>query len=298
MIQRKVDFTMPVHLEFPVPNQYSGEVGIEIEVEGQGLPRAVMSYWSVHRDGSLRGESAEFVFIKPANRKVYGRYLDYLTKVFKEAGSVFDMSPRTSVHVHVNMRDQSLIGVYNYIICYLIVEDLLTHHAGPTRVGNVFCLRAGDAEFFIDWLVKAAKTGKFCPDQKAMRYTSVNVCAVPKFNSVEFRALRGTVDMEIIKGWVEMLLQIKDAAMKYENPMEIMSDFSRKGPGGFLEALLPANADALKQLVPNWEDRLWNATRLVQEIAYACPWEKQEKKKGRFFPVGQEEENEEPEWVV
>lgn len=294
MVNKRLDFSQQIFGTFPVPNKYTGEIGIEIEVEGVGLPKAVPSYWNNPGDGSLRGpETAEYVLKKPATRKTYGTYLDYLSHQFEKAGSKFDMSPRTSVHVHLNMQDKSLTQCYNLILCYLIVEDLLCHHAGGNRAGNLFCLRAHDAEYFVDWLAKSAKKGQFAPIYEQIRYTSINVHSILKFNSIEFRALRGTVDMAVIKEWVEMLLSLKDAAMTYTDPTEIMVDFSQLGAGGFLKKLLPEHFDLLKRVLPDWEQRLWQAVRLVQEIAYATDWQPPPVKKGgRLFVVDEEVEPE------
>lgn len=297
-MKRKLDYFGPLASELP-PMQggnFRGEIGVEIEVEGENLPGHVKSYWSVHHEGSLRGEAQEYVFTKPATRRVFGRYLDYLGKVLKNAGAVCNMSPRTSVHVHINMSDKSLVQCLNYILCYLIVEDLLDTHAGPTRVGNVFCLRAQDAEFFVDFLVKCIKTKSFDPNPERLRYTNVNICAIPKFNSIEFRALRGTVDMNIIKDWVHILLSLKDVAVSYNDPTEIMADFSRFGPEDFIRKLLPDHYQKLIALLPNWQKHLWDAAHLVQEIAFASDWKPEKKKGGRLFQV--EPVVDEPDWAL
>jgi len=298
--QKKIDFFSPVKDEFPVAVNHPGEIGIEIEVEGRNLPQSLASYWAVHKEGSLRGESAEYVLKKPTTRINVKAYLTYLVKALAKAESKCVFSPRTSVHVHINMNKFTMVQVYNYIICYLIIEDLLTQYAGPNRVGNVFCLRAHDAEWFIDWLTERAKTTKFCPEPEEMRYTSVNVCAIPKFNSLEFRALRGTLDIDIINNWIKMLLSLKDVAVKYTDPREIIGDFSRLGPSDFLAKLLPNHAEPLKAFLPDWENKLWDATRLVQEVAFSQDWKPTEKKKGgRIFVAALPEEKEdEPEWDI
>lgn len=300
VVFRKTDFFVPISQEFPVHGavKYTGEVGIEIEVEARNgtiLPQGIPSYWAVHHDGSLRGEAAEYVFIKPASRKVFRNYLDYLVKQLDKFDAKPVMSPRTSVHVHINMSDKSLVQCYNYVLCYLIVEHLMSKYAGPSRVGNVFCLRASDAEYMVDFMAIAAKKGRFAPDKENLRYSSVNVCAITKFNSVEFRALRGTLDMDVVEEWTQMLLSIKDASLTYDNPRQIMEDFSRLGPAEFLRKLVPNQAHILMGLEPDYQDKMWDAMRLVQEIAYASDWKPKEKKKGRLFQIEPDEEPE-PEW--
>lgn len=293
---RKHDFHNELKYEFPTGKDYTGEIGVEIEVEGRNLPREFKSYWTVHKEGSLRGESAEYVLTKPASRKIIGRLLDYLAKQLEKAGAVCNMSIRTSVHVHVNMNDKTLIQCYNCILCYLIVEEMLMAKAGPTRVGNVFCLRANDAEYLVDFLTKSAKRLRFDPDPDQMRYSSVNVCSIPKFNSLEFRGLEGTINMDTIKAWINMLLSIKDASLTYTNPEQIIGDLSKLGPETFLKKLLPNDYEVLK--VGDWQSSMWRAVRLIQEIAYAQNWKPKEKKEsGRMFCVTAPEEPE-PEWNI
>ena len=277
--------------ENPIP-QYKGEVGIEVEVEGRNLPKAPQSYWVHHPDHSLRGaENAEYVLKQPCRRTSVTKFLIYLDKFLKAKGAKIDESNRTSVHVHVNMADKSLVQCYNYIILYLIFEDLLTNIAGESRRGNLFCLRARDAEFFVDVLAGYAKARKFNPDPEKLRYTSINVCAMTKFNSLEFRALRGTTDPKIITDWVELLLAIKDASLLYQFPDQILGDFSVLGPDDFVRKVFPEHVPLFLQQA-NYHNMMWEGARLVQEIVYATDWTKNVKPK-RMFEVAQAAPNDE-----
>lgn len=292
--RRKTQFFTPIREVFAIENNYTGEVGIEIEVEGRQLPGQPASYWQLAQDGSLRGESGEYVLIKPAARDNVAKYLNYLDKQFKKHETKLNMSPRTSVHVHINMNKQTLVDCYTYIILYLIFEDLLVDYAGPNRVGNLFCLRARDAEMLIDELTKYVRTKNWAPDPAQLRYTSVNICAIQKFNSVEFRALRGTMDQDVINEWVEILLALKDAALTYHNPQEIMQDFSLLGPSEFIRKILPNHWRKFTRK-DGWENIIWESLRLVQEIAYASNWEQPANQTlGRLFPV--EDEDRQPVW--
>ena len=61
-----------------------GEIGIEVEVEGRGLPNAVTG-WNVVPDGSLRGESAEYVLRQPVPRDKYEDTLNNLRDALSSA---------------------------------------------------------------------------------------------------------------------------------------------------------------------------------------------------------------------
>lgn len=279
----KIDFSQHIKDLFFVGEEYKGEVGLEIEVEGENLPKVIPSYWKGVVDGSLRGEAIEYVLKQPCARNSVSRFLNYLEVYLKKNGAVLHMSNRTSVHVHINMAKYTLTECFTFVVLYLLFEDLLTNIAGESRVGNLFCLRAKDAEYFVDSLVSFAKTRKFNPKPEALRYTSVNVCSIVKFNSVEFRALRGTTDPQIITEWVNLLLTIKDASIKFDNPNSIIAEFSQLGPEKFVKKIFPDHWNLFTHQV-NYQQTMWDSTRLIQEIVYATDWTKEIKPK-RMFKV-------------
>lgn len=247
------------------------EIGIEIEVEGEGLPTDIPSYWEVHHDGSLRGESAEYVLKEPIKRKNVLPFLEYLKG--KLRNSVIHDSIRTSVHVHINMAEKTILQVYVILIVYFILENLIIELAGKNRIGNLFCLRLKDAEYLLDQLIIAAQKDsyKVFLNEQTLRYAAVNVCALSKFNSLEFRAMRGTTDPEIISEWVEILLSVVDNAVNlYKTPLEVIQDFSAIGPGAFAEKILGIHLHKFKE--HNIHKVLWSGIRLVQSLAYCTDW--------------------------
>lgn len=258
-----------------------GEVGIEIEVEGQRLPTAddLKHYWAFHNDGSLRGaETAEYVFHRPFRRHTIRKALDYLEKKLADKNSVINDSQRTSVHVHLNVCDLTYTQLHTLFTVYYVFDDLLTEFAGVDRMGNLFCLRGVDAEYVVDQIVHGVETGNtrhFSSDN--MRYASMNVTAVAKFGSVEFRTHRGTTDAETIETWANILLCIKDAALGFENPASIISNFSNLGPEEFTKKVFGKYAKHLLGM-SNFSSRVWEGVRLAQMIAYASNWQPVAKK--------------------
>ena len=116
---------------FPTGIVQNGEVGLEIEVEGSRLVNVLGSYWAVHQDGSLRpnngGEALEYVLQKPTARDNVYKFLVYLEKKLQANNAIINPSPRTSVHVHLNAQDQTILGVYNNIVLYLLLNNLQQH---------------------------------------------------------------------------------------------------------------------------------------------------------------------------
>lgn len=250
--------------------ELDGEVGIEIECEGNNLAKRIPSYWTTHADGSLRGESIEYVLAKPIKREEVKDALKVLNDRLAEAGSVVNESYRTSVHVHLNARNMNLRKVFNQLVLYMLFEDLLVEFCGKDRIGNLFCLRAQDAEQLIAVLTQALKTGRydyFHGDQ--LRYAAVNINALTKYGSLEFRAFRGTTNSADIELWVDILLKIKDAANNYHDPRQICTEFSMVGPKVFMATVLGPKISAVLEQFKDYEKRLVSGVRLAQDIAFA-----------------------------
>ena len=259
--------------DFYRPRRAAGEIGLELECEGNNLraPPVLEKWWKSVPDNSLRGEAAEFVLKSPIKRDKVDEALRYLQKMFNENNVQLNMSYRTSTHVHVNVQELSFKVVVNYLVLYFIFEDLLSEFCGEDRKGNLFCLRARDAEGLIDALREAIQRGRWMNlhDDNRYKYGAVNVSAMGNYGSLEFRAMRGVTDINIINQWVTVLLDIKDAAMRYEDPSQIIADFSARGPKEFVaETFRPANAMLLFG-VHDFERSIYEGVRISQELAFA-----------------------------
>jgi hypothetical protein len=249
--------------------EQKGEVGIEIEVEGHHLPRRVEKYWAVHDDGSLRGdETAEYVLSRPVPRDHVGKALQHLVDTWKNHDSRIDTeSHRTGVHAHINVQQLTLDQTISFFCLYGILEDLIVKFCGNSREGNLFCLRLRDAEHLITFLVNMVSKGGWTQlASDRIRYASVNMNAIPKYGSMEFRSMRGTDDVDHIKLWIDMLLQIKDQALKYTKPSDMIVHMSGLGEEQFLNAVMGEYAEQL--MCKDMKTLIRQGVRRVQELAF------------------------------
>ena len=208
-----------------------GEVGLEIELEGPRVSRIESVGWRLEHDGSLRDEAVELVLRKPCKRADVHKYLNNVVSAVRAADAEVLDTGRAGVHVHVNVQDLEFHQLFNFICAYLILEDILIQFCGKYRVGNLFCLRARDAEALIDTLRETAREKDLnltAGDQ--LRYAALNVSALKKYGSLEFRAMRSTVDPVVLQTWVDSLLAIKDWSMQFNDPQELVMQFSQVGP--------------------------------------------------------------------
>jgi hypothetical protein len=261
---------------FLIPKGFmtKGDVGIEIEVEGKNLPQ-VDKYWKMEKDGSLRGEeNMEYVLAKPSSMKEADIALKYLNVMYKKFGSVVDDTVRAGVHVHVNVQHLNIVELYNFITIYIILEDVLTKFCGPHREGNLFCLRTGDAEFLLYALQEAAKTRRFrnlVSDD--LRYASMNVKALGTYGSLEFRAMRGTRDLDLIYKWAEILHGLREVAKTFTDPTDVVNSFSGGDVQLFMNRCLKDNAGLFLEY-PNWKSSVLAGVRRAQDVAFCTNWQK------------------------
>lgn len=262
---------------FGIPPQYhtTGDVGIEIEVEGERLPHTE-KYWKMEADGSLRNdpESMEYVLSKPSTLDQARIALKYLNVMYNKHDTKVHDTVRAGVHVHINVQDLNIIELYNFMTVYIILEDLLTKYCGEFREGNLFCLRTGDAEYLLHELVKVAQTKRFSRlVTDDLRYASMNVKALGTYGSLEFRAMRGTRDLDTIYKWAEILLGLREVAKTFSDPNDVVNGFSEAEADIFLDRCLGTNADMFREY-SGWEKLISQGMRRAQDVAFATKWTK------------------------
>lgn len=189
-------------------------VGIEIEVEGTNLPAAIPgNRWSAVRDGSLRGESFEYVLKGPMNVSEANTALDDLEVAFKDHGSTIKEAHRGSVHVHVNVQDYTCEQIFTTIFLWLLVEPFWLRLCGETRDGNLFCLPSylsGDLPEWSQGFLRGFRNGGFDFPPRG-KYASLNTDAITNFGSLEFRTFSSHTSAKVVGtwvGWCDRLVQV------------------------------------------------------------------------------------------
>lgn len=263
-----------VFKEFQLNRREAGDVGVEIEVEGYALPRCEQ-WWRNEEDGSLKGEETrEYVLDGPKSLADVRRALDYLDGLYRSYNSRVDDTVRAGVHIHINCQQLTITQLYNFITVYLILENVLVHWCGEYREGNLFCLRASDAEYLLGQLKASTRDTKrqlrtrFHRDE--LRYASINLKALGDYGSVEFRAMRGTRDLDLIYQWAEVLLGLREFAKTFDNPTHILQQFSLDGSQAFIEAALGKNYRSFS--CEGERQMLIEGMRNAQDVAYSTDW--------------------------
>lgn len=243
------------------------DVGIEIEMEGTNISIGAAG-WDAHTDGSLRPnpEAIEWVLHRPYPVKEIPGLLTTLQDTLKANKAKLDPSDRCGVHVHLNCQQLTVSQVLCIICAYLILEEPMVQWCGEDRVGNLFSLRAKDAEDFVNKLMASAHAENFNNFNSEYRYSSINVASLLKFGSLEFRSLRTPKDFSIINTWVNMLMRIKEYAVGFKHPREIIEGVSAGGFTKFPSVVLGDMAELIQ--CKGIGMMVAEGARRVQEIAY------------------------------
>lgn len=249
-----------------------GDFGIEVEAEGKGMKAVASDFWRSEDDPSLRGRfpdsRIEHVLCQPIVMKDVLPALKELAE--SQAKAKLNFSFRTSVHVHVNMHELTYKQILNVIYTYLLLEEPLLNYCGEKRVGNRFCLRLQDAEGLLESLKAVFSNGEgslFAIARDSIRYASINLEAIPKYGSIEFRGMRGTLDVDTIHAWVKMLEKIRAYALSMEDVEAVHEQFRAVGANDFIKGVL---GSTLTKLVgDDFEYQLNKSYSLSLDLPYA-----------------------------
>lgn len=196
--------------------------GIEIEVEGANLPRAIPS-WTAKQDGSLRPnpQCLEYISTNPTSFKERRAHLQAFADATKE--SRFNLSHRCSVHVHRNITHLPVDRLFKVIATFFMLEPLLSGWCGKSRAGNRFCLRAMDCGDHGEKVARAIYGGFTNVDPAKFKYSSLNIATIPRMGTLEFRGLAATVDTDRILKWIDIIECLFKYSLKDE-PVQVMQE--------------------------------------------------------------------------
>jgi Putative amidoligase enzyme len=190
-------------------------IGIEVEVERIFMGTNMPPIWRNTEDGSLRNKGREFVSLPLQPYQVRPALIQLFTS-FNRAKKArgFEFTPRTSTHIHINFRKDTIETVKNVVLLSILFEPLLYSYAGGERDKNVFCLPFQAAEF--EPVLRGFLRGdaKNLPVMDWVKYSGVNLIPLTCYGTMEFRHMIGTSDIEKLDIWVKLLLAIKKKAQE------------------------------------------------------------------------------------
>jgi hypothetical protein len=260
--------------EFGYHRAKRGDIGIEIEVEGEEiLPTVDSDWWTSKKEDSLRHYGMEYVTTRPlkSGQEVKDA-VEYVCKIINKKKIVKNTN-RTSIHTHHNMTKHDLKDIITGICIFWIVENVLARYCGEDRESNLFCMRLKDAEAVLDEVIKTlGQPVPFMDLGDKVRYAGLNIGALKTYGSLEVRLKQGTTDPEEIVEWAENMHQLFNTHT-WKDPSDFFEWYIQKGSDKLLQGIFAEKFYLkLKDRVPNYKNLMEENAILVSELAYAKDW--------------------------
>lgn len=197
------------------------KLGLEFEFEdvlvGGEMPEELQPYWAMHAEPSLKRHGMEFVFAQP----MFGKdAMDALECVLAAAVKYkWACTKRTGFHVHMDVRNLEHPQLVGFNLIYAIIEPVLFNWIGDRREHSIFCIPWYKAWSEVQHIGRLLSLLNKQSDQTkahagdCARYAGLNLQALAKYGSVEFRHMKTTLDINRLMAWINMILSIKQAAL-------------------------------------------------------------------------------------
>lgn len=192
-------------------------------------------------DHSLRNSGYEYK-TRPSDYKTTLELFDYLHENLKVGDKPF--SERTSIHVHVNVRNLSVATVRQMVLTYALLEPLFFTFVGPEREHNIFCVP----------LAFTTMPSNYKRDLPFMhgtwhKYTAFNILPLglgknseQGLGTIEFRHLYGTANREVFKTWLTTLKEFYEFFAQNEEYNIIKDIESGMSPSAIAHKIIPTMA--------------------------------------------------------
>lgn len=221
-------------------------VGVEIEVEdAYHMYDRDYNHWDTYEDGSLRGEGAgEFVFNCPKSGREIELALQELRDIYEEAP--WDVGARCSTHVHIDMTDLHTHQVCWAMAAYYVYEHTLFGMVGRHRSLSNYCIPARKLGQYAKVLHNVAR-GKL-PHRDNDRYAALNVAALCKFGTLEFRHRPSCTNPYDLVDWIKVGIDLKTWASRQILKENYIPDWLDSIDDNTIKLIFP---NTYQHLIPN-----------------------------------------------
>lgn len=209
-------------------------IGLEIETEACNILNhntLAQAGWTYKEDGSLRNSGIEFVFDGPKSGKAISTALD--TFFDDPAPVVYTPNPRAAIHIHINWLDDdagSDIGALRKLITLMYcIEPAVFEWVDSTRK---WCGFAAQMNELSDRKLRSLMTADSASGMSSAlseggssgrnRYFGLNLAALLRYGTVEFRYFPCVTDKESVERWINFVMLAKIAAVEYPEDHEAM----------------------------------------------------------------------------
>ena len=226
-LTRRLYFGSGEEVQWPSPNEL---MGIELEAEQvycelSGVLN--MAGWTMDRDGSLRNDGREFVLTQPLAGSSLTRAIHTLFEMQRSENRSplqYVVNPRAGTHVHLNWIEDTVGSAAALIALMYIIEPLVYSWADEDRAWCSYCnplsdipastinkLLRMDVDEEDEWVLRNIE------DEDLGRYHGLNIVALAKYGSFEFRYFPSTTAHTDMIKWVKFVQLAKLCAVKHQD---------------------------------------------------------------------------------
>lgn len=229
-------------------------IGIEFELENLTGPKQFRrelldrGAWTDVHDGSLRGESREFITRVPIKGDAAVAALE---NIYEAAGGAMEpfSSLRTSAHVHVNVLDMTTAQLAIYSMAGAMAEPAILAMVDEYRKFCGYCINSLPAAAR---MVYAHMRGRAPVTGLTSRYYGVNVLSVEKHGTLEFRHFSVPNTIEEAVRNINLCLMLKRLSIDIaEAQKELSNKKSVEDAVNRLYATLTDRMDRTKIVTPD-----------------------------------------------
>ncbi|MCP5414404.1 MAG: amidoligase family protein [Chromatiaceae bacterium] len=264
-------------------------VGVEVELENLGnfgpawtSEMRSNGLWNITKDGSLRNSGLEFIMSTGDGQPLKGGDITRAMFRFKKVWRMFveagnpppECSSRTSVHIHIDVRDLEVSQLKKLFLLYAVFEETFFKWSDLSRYDSNYCRSLEHNQDITNRLSTILKISDDMPDllhahlSTGNKYDAMNYLSIKQRGSVEFRLMRGTYDTGLILQWINLLLCLKLAAK--DKSIIIHSfpdDMSRRGLNTLIDQVFGKWGTFLKEYASELD--ILRGVRKAQDILLA-----------------------------
>lgn len=246
---RKDDVTVNApRTDLPLPNTL---MGIEVEIDNDGshdgctFPVNYSPEWQRKGDGSL-ANGWEYVLTAPLKGQTL---VDAVYKLYSEPTQVY-RTYTGSTHIHINMMDGvSTDALRALVLISYAFESLLYYVGDNTRQWCGYASRLTSSPAEVLESIISDTTGHAFQNavSSAGRYYGLNLNALHRYGSVEFRYFPTAESPEELLGWIKLVQNFKRAAVEIGGIEPLIATLNNKeGYNSFISEYFPDHLEAVQ----------------------------------------------------
>lgn len=248
---------------------FKDKIGVEVECENVETLHKVCG-WTYVAEQMLVG-GVEYVLSEPT---YYPRVRPLLESLFEKFTDE-KFSQRCSTHIHIDISDLDRTQLFNFITLYVMFEEVFLKLIDPIRAGNLFCLPVSDSVEAQNILVRCAQRdrdiGEITDDEA--KYCAMNLASIRRHNSLEFRCLQGTKDVDLIMDWIDIHLCLKRyAQLENMTPDKLVIQSSELGFKPLFERVMEDKLEVFAG-IRDLEELIKVGMRNAQMFAFLGDWQ-------------------------